>query len=226
MKKYKKYLIQVIAVFVLIIIISTVYLFGKNGAKNLRQNLNTDNFNYANTNISNLTDLEKKSLIYMREEEKLARDVYMTLFEKWGLNIFSNIARSEDTHTEAIRSLLQTYQISDSASTEVGVFTNADLQNLYTDLVTRGSVSLKEALIVGVTIEDLDIHDLYTQLKNINNQDIINVYENLMRGSRNHLRSFNSQLKARGVIYTPQYISVAEYESIITSDMERAGKDN
>jgi hypothetical protein len=169
-----------------------------------------------------LSEEEQAGLLFMREEEKLARDVYYTLYEKWGLQIFSNIAQSEQTHTEAVRNLLEKYDVSDPVTNEdIGVFANSDLQTLYNDLVERGSASIEEALRVGALIEDLDINDLNQEIAKADNEDIILVYENLTRGSRNHLRSFVSQLTARGDTYTPEYITQAEYDEILSAATER-----
>jgi hypothetical protein len=171
-----------------------------------------------------LSETERDGLLFMREEEKLARDVYYTLYEKWGLQIFSNIAQSEQTHTEAVRNLLEKYNVSDPVTNEdIGVFANSDLQKLYNDLTERGSTSIEEALRVGALIEDLDINDLNQEITKADNEDIILVYENLTRGSRNHLRSFVSQLSTRGETYTPEYITQAEYDGIISSTTERGG---
>ena len=75
-----------------------------------------------------LSETELSGLQFMREEEKLARDVYSTLYEKWGLPIFSNIAQSEQTHTEAVRDLLEKYNQPDPVIDDtVGVFVNTDL---------------------------------------------------------------------------------------------------
>lgn len=164
---------------------------------------------------------EQAGLIFMREEEKLARDVYSSLYDKWGVQIFSNIAQSEQTHTEAVRTILTKYNIADPVTDDtIGVFVNGDLQKLYADLTTRGSVSLEEALTVGALIEDLDIADLQKQIALTDNDDIKLVYENLLRGSRNHLRSFVSQLTSRGKTYVPQYITHSEFDSIIASAQE------
>jgi hypothetical protein len=160
----------------------------------------------------------------MREEEKLARDVYLTLFDTWQQPIFSNIARSEETHTEAVARLMAVYGVSDPVIDDtVGVFTNPDLQALYDQLVADGMVSLTAALTVGATIEDLDIADLDEQLALTDKADIITVYENLQRGSRNHLRSFVSQLEQQGETYQPKYISAAVYTDIVSTDRERGG---
>ncbi|MEZ4180280.1 MAG: DUF2202 domain-containing protein [Candidatus Doudnabacteria bacterium] len=168
-----------------------------------------------------LLESEKQGLIYMREEEKLARDVYLTLYQQWSLSIFNNIASSEQTHTNAVQNLLSRFNIIDPVNNDqVGQFTNPELKNLYDQLVAQGSQSLTEGLKVGATIEDLDIADLQKYLEETKNVDIINVYQNLMKGSRNHLRSFVSQLEQNGQTYTPSYISQSYYQEIISSPKE------
>ncbi|MBU2566628.1 DUF2202 domain-containing protein [Patescibacteria group bacterium] len=169
----------------------------------------------------NLSDQEIEDLVYMREEEKLARDVYTSLYNKWGQQIFSNIAQSEQTHTDSVRYIIERYGLEDPVKDEtIGVFTNQDLQNLYNDLVKKGSVSLQDALIVGATIEDLDIFDLNSAIARTDNQDIIEVYNNLTRGSRNHLRAFTKQLEKNGGSYEAQYLSSDEINKILQSDSE------
>jgi len=164
---------------------------------------------------------ERAGLTFMREEEKLARDVYLTLHDAWGLNIFSNISQSEQTHTEAVRTLLVKYQIPDPVTDDsIGVFTNKDLAVLYTTLVSEGRKSPVDALRVGALIEDLDIRDLQSYITQTDNDDIRLVYENLMRGSRNHLRSYVSQIESRGATYEPQYITAEAFGAIISSPRE------
>jgi hypothetical protein len=172
-----------------------------------------------------LSAAETEDLLFMREEEKLARDVYISLYDKWGLQIFSNISQSEQTHTEAIRDLIEKYGLIDPVSDDtVGVFVNEELATLYNNLVARGSESAVAALTVGALIEDLDIKDLAGAVERTNNEDIALVYENLQRGSRNHLRAFTKQLSMRGGSYEPQYITTEEYESIIGSEQERGSE--
>ncbi len=172
--------------------------------------------------MGELDENELEGLLYMREEEKLARDVYIKLYEKWGTQIFNNISNSEERHALAVKALLDRYGIEDPVIDDsVGVFQNSELKDLYVQLVEQGSSSLEEALKVGALIEDLDIKDLEDAIARTDNEDIRAVYENLMRGSRNHLRSFTKELNNLGVTYTPQYISQAEYEDIINSEMER-----
>ncbi len=171
---------------------------------------------------SDLNDIEKAGLILMREEEKLARDVYVTLGEKWNLPIFSNISRSEQMHTDAVKALLDRYEIEDPIKDNTtGIFTSPELSELYKNLVAKGSTSLMDALEVGATIEDLDIKDLNELLAKTDNKDIKVTYDFLNKGSRNHMRAFSRQIDNRGESYTPQYISSTEYENILSSPHER-----
>ncbi len=167
-----------------------------------------------------LSESEIAGLKLMREEEKLARDVYLALYEKWGMPIFNNIAKSEQTHTDAVKTLLDLYGIGDPASVDQGIFTDQELQTLYDDLVNKGDASLLEALIVGATIEDLDIKDLNELIAQTENQDILLVYNNLRKGSRNHMRSFVRQIENNGGTYTAQFIEQSELDEILGSPQE------
>jgi hypothetical protein len=145
-----------------------------------------------------LSDDEVAGLLWMREEEQLAHDVYVALGDQWGLQIFENIAASETNHIDAVAALLDRYGIDDpTIGNAVGEFTDPAIQALYDQMVADGSVSLVAALAVGVQIEELDIADLQTRAAATENVDINAVYANLERGSRNHLRAFTSQLDSR-----------------------------
>jgi hypothetical protein len=164
---------------------------------------------------------ELASLQQMREEEKLARDVYAALYEKWKINVFTNILSSEQKHTDAVLTLLNKYGLADPVGTNsVGVFTDSKLQSLYTQLVTLGSTSVLDAYKVGATIEDLDIFDLELALSKSDNQDIKYTYDLLTMGSRNHMRSFYSQIISLGGSYSAQFISQNELVAIVSSAKE------
>jgi len=175
--------------------------------------------------IGEISDAELAGLLLMREEEKLAHDVYTALFDIHGLKIFDNIANSESSHTEAMLSLLNRYGIDDPVgSNGVGVFADTDLQMLYDTLVAQGTPSLMDALFVGARIEELDIADIQRLSDEVvDNQDILLVYDNLLKGSRNHLRAFDRQITDNGWTYTPEYISQEAYDEIISSEIERGG---
>lgn len=177
---------------------------------------------------SALTDAERAGLVKMREEEKLARDVYQAMYAKWGLNVFANIAQSEQTHMDAVKQLLDANGVADPAAGKpAGVFTDPELQSLYDGLVAKGNTTLGEALKVGATIEDLDIVDLVALSAKTARSDIAQVYANLRSGSENHLRAFASQLQATtGESYAPQYLSAADYAAIVGAGQSRGPRWN
>ncbi|MCW9066267.1 MAG: DUF2202 domain-containing protein [Ignavibacteriaceae bacterium] len=135
---------------------------------------------------------EKDGLIHMRIEEKLARDVYIIMCDLWNHKVFLNIQLSEQKHMDAVKRLLDKYNVPDPLTTDsVGVFPDPQFQQLYNQLIEQGNQSLQEALLVGKTIEELDIADLEFQLSFVDNPDIIKVYQNLKAASENHLAAFN-----------------------------------
>ncbi len=174
-----------------------------------------------------LSDVEKSSLIFMREEEKLARDVYAVLYEQWGLPVFQNISSSEQTHMDAVKNLLDGYGLTDPMLAEAGKFTNPELQSLYTDLVARGSQSVSEALKVGAAIEEIDILDLQESLAQTVNVDVQRVFNSLLNGSYNHLRAFTSTLQTQtGEIYQPQYMDMEAYQAALGSAAGNGGRES
>jgi len=174
--------------------------------------------------LEELSAAELDSLAFMREEEKLAHDVYIQLDSLWRgyTRVFGNIANSEASHTELVRQLLVRYNLPDpTAALAAGVYQSTTLQTLHTQLVAAGSVSLVEGLKVGAAIEEIDMIDLNSALLETDNQDITLVYQNLLKGSRNHLRAFVGALAGQGVTYVPQYMAEADYQAIVTTPTER-----
>ena len=166
--------------------------------------------------LQSLTPAESKSLTYLREEEKLALDVYTELGKTYNMRIFTNIAKAEQRHTDSIKSLLVEFKLPDpAATTKPGEFKDKELQNLYTSLVTKGKKSLNDALNVGATIEDKDIFDLTKSIKETKNEKLLTTMTQLLNGSKNHMRAFYGQLKNRNIEYKPQYITKQELESIL-----------
>lgn len=147
--------------------------------------------------VAELTADEITGLIHMREEEKLARDVYSTMYKKWNLRVFNNIMQSEQSHMDALLVLLKRYSIPDPVGNNpIGKFTDTKLQDLYNKLVESGNASAAAAVKIGVDIENLDIADLQEQIdKVVKSADVKRVYSNLKNASYNHLAAFTSQLK-------------------------------
>lgn len=158
---------------------------------------------------------EAESLLYMREEEKLARDVYLVLNQTWGNPVFGNIAASEQQHMDAILVLLQARQMEDPvADLAPGEFSNPQLADLYAELVEIGTRSLPDAMRVGATIEDLDIADLEAALTEHPAADIQQTLGRLRDASENHLSAFLRQLSRLGETYEAQFMDEQQFAEI------------
>lgn len=189
---------------------------GGNGNANDGQNGGTG---ITGIPASDLNDEEIAALLFMREEEKLARDVYNALYAVWGQPTFQNIAASEQMHMDEVKLLLDRYGLTDPALAP-GQFTDANLQALYDQLTAQGSVSLADALRAGAAIEEIDILDLQNRLTQTDNADIQWVFNNLMNASYNHLKAFTGALTQQtGEVYQPQYLSADAYQGIIAGAM-------
>ncbi len=196
---------------------------GNRGLANQAQIADRSAHNLVPTTAVAPNAAEIESLVYMREEEKLARDVYLALYDLWGMPVFQNIAASEQAHMDSIAMLLEQYELADpAAGKDVGEFTNPLFQTLYLQLLEQGSQSLAEALKVGAAIEELDIVDLEKSLAQTGNETIIQVYSNLLAGSENHLRAFVTNLERQaGEFYQPIYLNQAAYQAIINGAAAR-----
>lgn len=173
--------------------------------------------------VATLSDEDKNALLFMLEEEKLARDTYDYLDGLYGISQFANIKLSEQSHIDAVANLLDRYGIGYTLLA-YGEFTNTDLQELYDRLMEKGEIDADNALQVGATIEDLDIVDLQEFIDATSNTDIISVFESLQCGSRNHLRSFVSAIENADGTYEPQFLSFELYTEIIEAAAEQCGQ--
>lgn len=171
----------------------------------------------------NLTNEDNAALLFMLEEEKLARDTYTYLEDLWGINQFSNIKISEQSHMNAVIVLLDQYDISYTLLS-YGEFNNPEIQKLYDQFIDYGSENKAKALEVGANIEDLDIVDLANFIDATSNNAMIQVFESLQCGSRNHLRSFVNAIEVSGNTYEPQFLTLEDYTLIINDSQEQCGR--
>ncbi len=140
-----------------------------------------------------LSQEEADGIIFMRQEEKVARDVYTILGQTWDLKIFENIKMAEQKHMDAVQKLIIKYNLTDPViNDEVGVFADPAFQQMFDDFVLQGQQSITEAMLVGQTIEEDDIAALESQLSFVDNQDLIKVYSNLKTASESHLFAFTN----------------------------------
>jgi len=180
-----------------------------------------DRFESLDTNILDQETID--SILLLREEEKLARDVYLTLSWWYDVPVFPNIARSEQQHMNLVALMLDRYELPDPAEGNgIGEFDDPWVQGLYNDLIAQGAESLVDALIVGATIEDVDIYHLQHIIDHSDFDDVNLIVQNMVAGSRNHMRSFVGALEKRGETYDAQFISQSELDAILASSMETA----
>jgi hypothetical protein len=175
-----------------------------------------------------LSEEEIQYLHFMREEEKLARDVYLVLYKAWGLDVFANIALSEQQHTDAVRELIEGYGLQDPVIDDsIGVFVDEELDQLYDELIHLGQQSALDALYVGALIEEVDMEDIQHAIDASDESNILTVYDNLMRASRNHLRAFVSTIEKQSEDeYLAQHIDQEWVDDILADDVETGGDDS
>ena len=163
-----------------------------------------------------ISQTEEKDLKYMREEEKLAHDFYSQMFDKWELRPFYNITGAELRHMTALKSMLDKYSITDPVKDRsIGTFTDNDIKKLYDNLIEQCKKSEIDALKASAEIEEIDIKDLMSAIKDTDNEDLKFVYNNLMGGSHNHLRAFIRNLDRRNVDYSPKHLDIKTFEDIL-----------
>ncbi len=155
-------------------------------------------------------------LLFLREEEKLAHDVYIMLHAEWGRRVFRNISQSEQRHTAAVLKLLEKYGLDDPARKTVGQFRDPELQGLYDKLLADGLSSPLAALKVGAMIEEVDLNDIMLSMERTDQPDILQVYASLLAGSERHLNAFVRNIeRMTGKTYEAQYLTQDEVDLIL-----------
>jgi len=158
---------------------------------------------------------EKASVLYAREQQKLARDLYQVLGAKWSAVILQSTAHAEQKHMDTVKSLIDGLKLTDPAQPAAGQFTDPMFQKLYGQLLDRGSVSLVEALRAAAYMEEMEIRDTRGFVEDANRLDIIRGLGSITTGEPTHLRVFVAELKKQGVDYQPQLLSQSDYDRIM-----------
>ncbi len=169
----------------------------------------------APTAAAALTAGERDGILFIREEERMAEDLYLELYKMVLLPIFLNVADSEQIHMDSVKILMDRYGLEDPVGDGNGVYANETLQKMYDDLLESGGKSPEDALKAAALVEETSVHDLEVQISNTDKPDIRSVYGGLLMGSEKHLRSFVRALEELGVEYSPQLLSREEYDKIV-----------
>lgn len=181
-----------------------------------------------NTSVA-LTADEAAGLTYMREEEELARDLYMGIFNNKGLIVFDNIStKSETKHALKMLDGLNAFGLPDSSTGQPDTYNNTELQALYDQLILGATGATSDNLAaykIGALVEEVDILDIngHKALVQSEHTGIIAAYDNLLCGSRNHLRAFAEQISI--ITLQPYVIQVpelaAEVQAILSTAKEK-----
>jgi len=149
--------------------------------------------------MGTLSEADIAGLVYMANEEKMAHDVYATFAAMYDTPVFARIAESETRHQLAVDAILERYGIADQTSAlSQGEFSDPRIQQLYDQLIARGSASLADAIATGVLIEQTDIADLEVRVAGFEEMasleetapDVFQVYSSLLAASGQHLAAF------------------------------------
>lgn len=172
------------------------------------------------------TNAASPDLLHLREEEKLARDVYTRLASSSKEPIFRNIARAESQHMRSIEQLARAGNAGPlNLNDTPGEFAFPEYQQLYETLVASGSRSPLDALKVG-EIEEMDIADLRQIMAQSTDPQARRVLEHLMQGSQNHLRAFASQIARRGASYNAEFLSQSDFDQIANASGRGRGQQS
>lgn len=135
-----------------------------------------------------------EDLTFMREEERLARDLYRAFAEEYGSNTaFDRIASSEQRHFDAIGRLLRLYGLDDpSAGLAPGTYAQPTLTAMYDELLALGRKSIDDAYEAGIAVEEADIEDLANAIARTTAPEAKHVLESLKRGSERHLAAYTT----------------------------------
>ena len=184
----------------------------------------TQTVSTISSDTSVLTQEAKDAIAYMGNEERLAYDVYMNLYnyhlgQGTEINQLVNIAQNaETTHISLVQSLVRKYNLGADDLTNVstpvadssitldqmpsGKYDVPAIQSLYDTLYTKGVQSPKDALEVGCMVEVTDINDLNEDIaiaQASNAQDVVDTFTTLRAGSYSHYWSFDQGLKNMGI---------------------------
>ena len=136
-------------------------------------------------------DIVASHLVFNREEERMARDLYQLFSDTYGVRVFANITRSEQQHFDAVGVLLTTYGVPDpSAGLAPGTYADPTIQALYDELSDQGLTSVADAYQVGIAVEERDIADLEETIGSVDQADVQLVLTRLRNASENHLAAF------------------------------------
>lgn len=204
----------------LIITTGSVFAMGHGGkgqGKMMMKESDHHTVDFSSYEISVLTEDEKTAIIHMREEEKLARDVYQTLGKTTDSKVFQNIPKSEGRHMDVFDQLIDRYGLKDPVKDEsvVGTFTDPLFTDLFAKLTEKGKLSDADAFEVGAMVEDINMANLMKYGMATEKADLKLAYDTLLVQSKNHMSAFVRQLDRLGKTFEPTHINAQQLSEAV-----------
>jgi len=164
---------------------------------------------------------EQRDLQRIREQRKLARDLYWDLAKHWGSLVLVRLGAAEQAHLNALDTLLDHYDLSDPvAGPAVGESGDPKFHALHAQIVEVGHRSEMAASQAGLLVEEMSLSDLAAARARTRRPEIAAVYDDLLRDSRNHLRALFRQMQRFEGEYVPQSLSLSDFEAIVWTQPE------
>ncbi len=133
-------------------------------------------------------------LQFAREEERMARDLYQALADKYdGALPFSRITLSEQRHFDAVGALLDRYDVADPADgRKAGSYADATLQNLYDGWLADGRSRSTRPTTSAWPWRSATSPTSRARSSRASRADVTQVFTALLNGSQHHLAAFEA----------------------------------
>lgn len=166
---------------------------------------------------------DKALLLKLYSEEKMAYDLYGEFYERWQLNVFSDVQQREARHVWCVEVIMNKYSAAVSAGKKKILYHDKETEDLYNELSVKGCISDLSALEAAAYLKEKFISDLRTRALNINDGYLLKVIFLLEKAAKSHFQAFVKSIRLSGSDYTPAFLTDGEYSNIMTPEKTTAG---
>src|SRR6476620_4362177 len=165
-----------------------------------------------------LSPAETKALINLHDNQKLSLFVYDSLYAIWGINPFGNIRSAESQHVNFLDDVADNYALeleTNEPGNSAATFTTPQAETIYQESISKGSLSVVDALKMGARLEEMSLQVLHNAKAVTIKSDLLHTFDILAMGSKNNLQAFNRRLKMYGITYEPGFLEQKDFRNII-----------
>lgn len=166
---------------------------------------------------------DKALLLKLYSEEKMAYDLYGEFYERWQLNVFSDVQQREARHVWCVEVIMNKYSAAVSAGDKKILYHDKETENLYNELSVKGCISDLSALEAAAYLKEKFISDLRTRALNVNDGYLLKVIFLLEKAAQSHFKAFVKSIRLSDSDYTPVFLTEGEFSSIMSVDKTVAG---